>query len=99
MSFDYDKLHDKGEDTNWWTSFSDLWSMLSVVFLLMFVCASLRAGTQGIQQMLEYKELGKKNEELQEQLRVYNSLRDESLQQSAAQEREVYEKLMSKLSL
>lgn len=99
MSFDYDKLRDKQEEANWWASYSDMWSMLAIVFLMLFVGTSLRTGTQGIQQYLEQEELQKKNAELQEQLRVYNNLRDESLQQVSQQEQEVYEKLMSKLEL
>lgn len=99
MSFDYDKLRDKQEEANWWASYSDLWSMLAVVFLMLFVGTSLRTGTQGIQQYLEQEALQKKNAELQEQLRVYNNLKDESLQQVSQQEQEVYEKLMSKLEL
>ncbi len=99
MSFDYDKIRDKQEEANWWASYSDLWSMLAIVFLMMFVGTSLRTGTQGIQQQIEHQELEKKNEELQEQLRVYNNLRDESLQQVGTQEQEVYQKLISKLSL
>ena len=99
MSFDYDKLRDNQDEANWWTSYSDLWTMLAIVFLIMFVVSSLRTSTQEVQQQIEFQQVGKKNEELQEQLRVYNNLRDESLQQAGTQEQEVYKKLMSKLSL
>ena len=99
MSFDYDKLRDKEEEANWWTSYSDLWSMLAIVFLMMFVGVSMRTGTQGIQQQLEYEALSRKNAELEEQLKVYGNLRDETLQKSDPQEQEVYKKLMSKLDL
>lgn len=99
MSFDYDKLVDKEEDPNWWTSFSDLWSMLSVVFLLLFVVTSLRNGTQGARAQIEMQEVTQKNEELQEQLRVYSNLREETLDSTSEQEQATYKKLMSKLTL
>ena len=99
MSFDYDKIREKQEDSNWWASYADLWSMLSIVFLVMYVSASLRSGTQGIQSQIELQVVEKKNEELKEQLRVYNALRDESLTNSNKEEQEVYKQLMDKLSL
>jgi hypothetical protein len=99
MSFDYDKLKKQEEDPSWWTSYADLWSMLSVVFLVMYVATSLRSGTQGVQQQIEQEVLQTKVIELEEQLRVYATLRDETLQESSLEERKVYEQLMGKLTL
>ncbi len=99
MGFDYDKIREKQEENNWWTSYADLWSMLSIVFLVMYVSASLRSGTQGIQGQIEMQIVEKKNEELKEQLRVYSALRDETLAQSGDKEQAVYKQLMDKLSL
>ena len=99
MSFDYDKITAKDQDHSWWTSYADLWSMLSMVFLLLFVTASLRSGSQGIQQQIEHEALRQKNSDLQEQLRVYSNLRDETLSANGEKEQEVYQKLISKLSL
>jgi hypothetical protein len=100
MSFDYEKLKKQGEEEpNWWTSYADLWSMLSVVFIVMYVSTSLRTGAQGVQQRIEQEALQVQVVELQEQLRVYGTLRDETLQESSQEEKKVYEQLMSKLSL
>jgi myosin heavy subunit len=99
MSLDYDKLKEKEEGGGWWTSYSDLWAMLSVVFLLLYVVTSLRSGTHGVQQMLEYERLQQRVQELEEQNRVYSTLKEEQLRTSSQQEQETYKKLMSKLSL
>ena len=54
----------------------------------------------GFQQQQEYKKLTKKAADLEQQIKVYNTLKDEQLAKSSTDdEREVYEKLMGKLSL
>jgi hypothetical protein len=74
--------------------------MLSIVFLLMYVASSLRAGTNGYQQQVEYKRLAQHAEDLEEQIKVYNTLKDQTLkQQQSEAEQDVYQKLMGKLSL
>jgi hypothetical protein len=101
VSFDYDKISDKGhEHASWWTSYADLFMMLSIVFLLMFVASSLRNGSVGFQQQVEYKKLEQKSADLEEQIKVYNTLKDESLKTESSQaEQQVYQKLMDKLTL
>ncbi|MDR3607799.1 MAG: hypothetical protein P4M08_10510 [Oligoflexia bacterium] len=100
MSFDYDKVSKHSEHSSWWTSYADLFMMLSIVFLLMYVASSLRSGSAGYQQQVEYKKLSQKAQDLEEQIRVYNTLKDEALKkQSTEAEQQVYSKLMDKLSL
>lgn len=100
MSFDYDKIAAKeGEHSSWWTSYADLFMMLSIVFLLMYVTSSLRSGSVGFQQQMEYKKLTEKAEGLSQQIKVYNTLKDEALKKESDSEQEVYQKLMGKLSL
>jgi outer membrane protein OmpA-like peptidoglycan-associated protein len=101
VSFDYDKLSAKeSEHASWWTSYADLFMMLSIVFLLMYVASALRSGSAGFQQQMEYKKLSQKAEGLEQQIKVYNTLKDESLRKDAsASEQEVYKKLMGKLTL
>lgn len=99
MSFDYDKYHVKDEHNSFWTSYADLFLMLSIVFLLMFVASSLRSGSAGFQQQQEYKQLAKRATDLEQQIKVYTTLKDEQLQNSSEEEQEVYKKLMDKLSL
>ncbi len=99
MSLDYEKIKKDEEGGGWWTSYSDLWAMLSVVFLLLYVVTSLRTGTQGVQQLMEQKRLQQKVEELEEQNKVYTTLKDQHLQQASQKEQEVYKKLMGQLNL
>jgi len=83
-----------------WTSYSDLFLGLSVVFLLLYVTASLRQGTEGIQQHVNYQKLSKENADLQQQLQVYSTLKQDYLDKQANQdERQNYEELMGKLDL
>ena len=101
MSFDYDQLKSKeGSDGSFWASYSDLFMVLSLVFLLLYVVAGLRAGTNGVVQKLEYEKLKKENADYKEQIRAYNTLKDDYLSAGATEsETKTYEKLMSKLKL
>jgi chromosome segregation ATPase len=101
VSFDYDKSSGKSnEHGSWWTSYADLFMMLSIVFLLMYVASNLRSGSAGYQQQAEYKKLARHSQDLEEQIKVYNTLKDETLRkQSSESEQQVYTKLMDKLSL
>jgi chromosome segregation ATPase len=83
-----------------WTSYSDLFLGLSVIFLLLYVTASLRQGTDGIRQHLDNQQLSKQNEDLKQQLKVYESLKQDYLaNQASKDEQQTYENLMSKLKL
>lgn len=91
------KQHEHG---SWWTSYADLFMMLSIVFLLMYVASSLRSGSAGYQQQAEFKKLAQKASDLEEQIKVYNTLKDESLKkQATSDEQQVYQKLMDHLNL
>ncbi len=99
MSFMYRPSKDDGGGQHWAT-YSDLFAALSVVFLLLYVVASLRTGTFGVQQYQDYQRLAQEAEDLRQQIRVYNTLKDDYLSKSASQdELEAYEELMSKLNL
>lgn len=66
----------------------------------MFVASSLRSGSAGFQQQQDFKRLSERAQDLEEQIRVYNALKDESLRkESTAAEQEVYQKLMGQLDL
>jgi outer membrane protein OmpA-like peptidoglycan-associated protein len=100
VSFEYDKHAGKDEHSSFWTSYADLFMMLSIVFLLMYVASALRSGTAGYQQQAEFRKLAQKAEGLEQQIKVYNTLKDEALQkQSSEAEQEAYQKLMNQLSL
>jgi len=101
MSFDYDQLKSKeGSDGSFWASYSDLFMVLSLVFLLLYVVSGLRAGTNGVVQKLEFEKLKQENADYKEQIRAYNTLKDDYLTQGATKsETKTYEKLMGKLEL
>lgn len=100
MAFDYDKIkHKRDSGENFWTAYSDLFTVLSAVFLLLYVVASVRSGTFGIQKEVQYQVLAKEAQDLKNQIRIYNALRDETLEQSSEDEQQQYKLLMDKLSL
>lgn len=101
MSLDYQKLKQKnGDEGSFWTSYSDLFMVLSVVFLLLYVVGSLRTGTSSVQSMIEHQKLKAEAQDYKKQIQAYNALKDDYLQKEASQdEAQMYEELMSKLSL
>lgn len=101
MSLDYQKLKQKqGDEGSFWTSYSDLFMVLSVVFLLLYVVGSLRTGTNSVQNQLENQKLKAESQDLRKQIQAYNALKDDYLEKEASQEEaQMYEELMSKLSL
>lgn len=99
MGFDYDKIK-SAEDGSFWATYSDLFTMLSMVFLFLFIIANLRSGTQGIVKDAEFKQLARENEDLKQQIKVYNTLKDDYLETGATDsEQKGYESLMDKLVL
>lgn len=99
MSFDYDSIREK-EGGSHWATYSDLFMVLSLVFLLLYVIASLRTGTSNIQNQTEYQEVVRERDDLKQQIKVYNTLKDNYLSTGASQdEQKMYEELMDKLVL
>ena len=101
MSFDYGKLKQKhSEDGTLWTPSSDLFMVLSVVFLLLYVVASLRSGTFSVQKQMELKQVTAHAEDLKRQIQAYNALKDDYLEKEAStDEVKMYDDLMGKLNL
>jgi chromosome segregation ATPase len=101
MSLDYQKLKTKNQDDgSFWTSYSDLFMVLSVVFLLLYVVGSLRTGTSSVQNMIEHQKLKAEAQDYKKQIQAYNALKDDYLEKEASpDEAKMYEDLMSKLSL
>jgi chromosome segregation ATPase len=101
MSLDYQKLKSKQqEDGSFWTSYSDLFMVLSVVFLLLYVVGSLRSGTSSVQNHIEHQKLKAEAQDYKKQIQAYNALKDDYLEKEAsAEEAKMYDELMSKLSL
>ncbi|MFA6237516.1 MAG: hypothetical protein WC635_09340 [Bacteriovorax sp.] len=101
MSLDYRKLKNKGsEDAGFWTSYSDLFMVMSVIFLLLYVVTSLRSGTSSVQNMIENQSLKAEVQDYKKQIQAYNALKDDYLGKEASQDEvKMYEDLMSKLTL
>jgi chromosome segregation ATPase len=101
MSWDYHKLgDDKGHQQDMWPAASDLFMMLSTIFLLLFVVSSLRNGAETIKSQIEYQQMLVEAQDHQEQNRVYNALKDNYLETNATkEEQQLYAELMDKLSL
>jgi hypothetical protein len=99
VSFDYDKIKED-EESNTWASYSDLFMVLSVVFLLLYVVSALRTGTSSVQNHVEFKRLAALNEDYKAQLATYNNLKNDYVEKGASEkEAETYKNLMDKLSL
>jgi chromosome segregation ATPase len=100
MSFNYNKHKEGGAGDSFWTSYSDLFLGMSVVFLLLYVTASLRTGTSGLEAQVENKKLSMQVEDLKNQLKMYDSVKKDYLNQEATpDEAQQYNELMDKLSL
>ncbi|MBS1960203.1 MAG: microtubule-binding protein [Bdellovibrionales bacterium] len=101
MSFDYQKAKKQTEhgSDSMWTSYSDLFLMLSIVFLLLYVTASVKTQTSSLQKNIEYQKLSQKAADLEQQIQVYNALKEQQLKESSEKEQEVYNRLMNKLTL
>lgn len=99
MGFNYNKSKEHSNDS-FWTSYSDLFLGLSTIFLLLYVTASLRAGTDSIKGQVENQKLTMQVDELQTQLKMYENVKNEYLQNQAPKDEvQEYNELMDKLTL
>lgn len=100
MAFNYNKNKNNDDSGSFWTSYSDLFLGMSVVFLLLYVTASLRQGTNGIQQQIQNQKLSMQVQDLKNQLKMYDSVKKDYLHNEAKPEEEkLYNELMDKLTL
>lgn len=100
MSFDYDKLKSKQDDNTYWASTSDLFMVMSILFLLLYVVAGLNTTTYSIQKNKEFKRVMELNADLKQQLETYNTVQKDYLKKQASKDEvEVYQNLMGQLDL
>ena len=100
MSFDYDRIKSKEESGSHWATYSDLFMVLSLVFLLLYVTASLRSGTSNLQNHTKFKQLVRERDELKERINYYANQTDDFLTSDAtASQQKQYEDLMKKMEL
>lgn len=99
MAFNYEKNKQENNDS-FWTSYSDLFLGLSTIFLLLYVTTSLRIGTDTLKGDIENKKLVMQVEELQNQVKMYESIKEEYMaKQASTDETQEYTELMDKLTL
>lgn len=100
MSFDYKKSASHGNSDSFWTSYSDLFLGLSTIFLLLYVTASLRTGTDAIKAQVDNRKLTMEVEELKSQLVMYENVKSNYMEKNATEgEQQEYQELMDKLTL
>lgn len=99
MAFNYEKNKNHEGNDSFWTSYSDLFLGLSTIFLLLYVMASLRTGTDGIKSQAENQKLTTRVEELENQLKMYESVKNNYMDTAAKDEVQEYQDLMDKLTL
>jgi DNA repair exonuclease SbcCD ATPase subunit len=101
VNLNYEKIRAKVEHGgNHWTSYSDLFLVLSVVFLLLYVVANLRSSTLGLASHSAVQAMKQETEELKKQIKVYENMKDEYLKSDASSEEVgLYQELMGKLTL
>lgn len=100
MSFDYRKNRNHSDGESFWTSYSDLFLGLSSIFLMLYVVASLRSGTDGIKTATENNKLKVEIQDLKNQLQTYENVKDQYLKSQASKsELNEYNELMDKLTL
>lgn len=100
MGLNYKGKDHKEAGDSLWASYSDLFMGLSFIFLLLYVTSSLRTGTTQFEAGAKVRSLAQQNEELKNQIRIYESLNKDYLDNEAtASEQQQYEELMSQLDL
>jgi chromosome segregation ATPase len=98
MSFNYD--HEKGKhQENFWTSYADLYMTMFTIFLFIYVGSTLKQGTRSFEQSQDKQMLKNQIVDLKQQLKVYENLKDQHIQQADPEESKMYEELMGKLDL
>lgn len=100
MGLEYKKKSHGGDNESFWTSYSDLFLGLSSIFLMLYVVASLRTGTDTVRVMTDNQNLKIQVQELQNTLKTYENMKQNYMQQQASKsEVDEYNELMDKLTL
>lgn len=99
MSFNYHKNKEGHSNDSFWTSYSDLFLGLSTIFLLLYVISSLRTSTDAIRSQVESQKLSMEVEELKGQLKMYENVKNEYMNNAPKDEVQEYQELMDKLTL
>ncbi|MEY4615502.1 MAG: hypothetical protein RJB66_462 [Pseudomonadota bacterium] len=99
MSLNYQHEKKKHQE-NFWTSYADLYSTLFTIFLFIYVASTLKQGTRTLEQVQDKKYLVNQIEDLKQQLKVYEALKDNYMKKEASgEESALYDELIGKLDL
>lgn len=102
MGLDFDKIKHKVEHGtgHQWTSYSDLFLVLSVTFLLLYVVANLRGGAAAVVAQEQLRVSSTRMSELEKQVKAYEVLKDDYIEKGASRDEvEMYRDLEEKLAL
>ncbi|MBR9702522.1 hypothetical protein GOV10_00665, partial [Candidatus Woesearchaeota archaeon] len=101
MSLNYNRmLSKKDSSSSQWTSYSDLFMVLSVIFLLLYVVSALRSGSYSVSSNLELAQARERIKSLEEQLVSFDVLKERYLTSGASErEQATYEKILQQMTL
>ncbi len=102
MGLDFDRIKHKVEHGtgHQWTSYSDLFLVLSVTFLLLYTVANLRGGAAAVVAQEQLRVSSMRMSELEKQVRAYEVLKDDYIEKGASRDEvAMYRDLEEQLSL
>lgn len=102
MGLDFDRIKHKVEHGtgHQWTSYSDLFLVLSVTFLLLYTIANLRGGAAAVVAQEQIRVSSARMSELEKQVRAYEVLKDDYIEKGASQQEvEMYRDLENQLAM
>jgi chromosome segregation ATPase len=102
MGLDFERIKHKVEHGtgHQWTSYSDLFLVLSVTFLLLYVVANLRGGAAAVVAQEQLRVSSARMSELEKQVKAYEVLKDDYIDKGASKDEvAMYRDLEDKLAL
>jgi hypothetical protein len=102
MGLDFDRIKHKVEhgSGHQWTSYSDLFLVLTVTFMLLYVVANLRGGAAAVVAQQQLLVSSARMSELEKQVKAYEVLKDNYIEKGASRDEvEMYRDLEDKLAL
>jgi chromosome segregation ATPase len=101
VSLNYDKMQKKaGQGDDFWSSYADLATVLSTLFLMMYVMATMRQTTTSLTERVQLAKANQKIDELEQQIQAYEVLKEKYLQEGASSaEKKMYKDLMAQMKL
>ncbi len=95
----YERIRRKQNDDTFWTSYSDLATVLSILFLTLYVVATLHTTAVSVLERQGVAEAKKEVEALKEQVRAYEVLKEDYVANANTAETKMYDDLLSQMTL